>query len=108
SEKNNFPLPKNGSRFLRELIGEGRVLADATLTDLVAKVPTSRLPDNRLINKNAEIRVLHARRQSLPDWLDMRSGYVYVFPDAVAEPSTSDEVQELLAWAQENGAIVIL
>src|SRR5699024_12880590 len=30
-----------------------------------------------------------------------------VFPDAVAEPSTSDEVQELLAWAQENGALVI-
>lgn len=107
SEKNNFPLPKNGARFLRELIGEGRVLADATLADVVAKVPTSRLPDHRLVNKNAEVRVRHARGQSLPDWLAMRSGEFHVFPDAVAEPSTSDEVQELLAWAQENGALVI-
>lgn len=107
SEKNNFPLPKNGARFLRSLIGDGHVLADATLADVVATVPTSRLLDHRLVNKNAEVRVRHARGQSLPDWLAMRSGEFHVFPDGVAEPSTSAEVQELLAWAQEHGVLVI-
>lgn len=107
SEKNSYPLPKNGARFLHDLIGEGHVLPDAALSTVVAQVPTSRLPDHRLVNKNPETRVRHARGQSLPDWLAMRSGEFHIFPDGVAEPSSNEEVQELLAWAQEHAVLVI-
>src|SRR5699024_8717598 len=107
SEKNNYPLPKNGKQFLEELIGKGNILPDATLQQVIATVPASRLPEHPLINQEAEIRVRHARGQSLPDWLAMRSGEFEVFPDGVAEPESSAEVQEILTWALEHNVIVI-
>src|SRR5699024_6812522 len=74
SESNNYPLPKHGAKFLQNLIGHGKVLVDASLQEVIAKVPKSRLPDHPLISTDKELRVRHARGQSLPDWLAMRSG----------------------------------
>ncbi|MDG0968244.1 MAG: FAD-binding oxidoreductase [Porticoccaceae bacterium] len=92
---------------LQALVGPGTVLPQATLKDVIAKVPASRLEAHPLINTDPEVRVRHARGQSLPDWLDMHSGKVNTFPDGVAFPQTSGEVRELLAHANEYGIVVI-
>ncbi len=70
-------------------------------------MPATRLPTHPLIDTTAETRVRHARGQSLPDWLAMRSGQFGHFPDGVAQPESSAQVQELLSWATDKGVLVI-
>ena len=106
-ENNHYPLRAAGLQYIQGLIGQGRVLPDATLAAVCQNVPASRLPDHPLVSKNPEKRIRHARGQSLPDWYAMRSGQFGLFPDGVAEPSTSEQVRELLAWAQGQGVQVI-
>jgi alkyldihydroxyacetonephosphate synthase len=73
----------------------------------MASVPPSRLdPGNGLVTDPRE-RLLHARGQSLPDWIALRSGRIGTVPDAVAFPETGDEVAALLAWAREKGVRLI-
>ncbi len=103
----DFPLAENAYRFLVERIGDGSPLPDATLDDVLAQVPESRLPDHPLVTKVPEERVRHARGQSLPDWLAVRSGKLGVFPDGVAYPVASEDVRALLAYGREAGAIII-
>ena len=100
-------LPAHGEAFLAELVGPGQVLADASLEQVLAQVPASRLQAHPLICLNAEDRVRHARGQSLPDWLAMRSGDFSVFPDGVAYPESAAQIRELLAWASQQDLIVI-
>ncbi len=106
-ERVEYPLAPSAQTFLRQRLGEGRRLADAELTAVLASVPESRLPAHPLVDTDAETRVRHARGQSLPDWLAMRSGAFERFPDGVARPESSDEVRELLDWAREQGVSVI-
>lgn len=108
-------LPENGQSFLAERIGAGHVIPDATLESVCAQVPVSRLEQldlsglssQALIKADPETRVRHARGQSLPDWLAMRSGDFGLFPDAVAFPETSDEVAELLQLADQQNIDLI-
>ncbi len=101
-------LPAHGAAFLENLVGSGQRLKDATLEQVLAQVPESRLSlRHPLISVDAEVRVRHARGQSLPDWLAMRSGEFGVFPDGVALPETAAQIRELMAWAREQDAIVI-
>lgn len=106
-DKNDFPLKKSAHEFLSERLGQGAPLPDASLESVVAQVPASRLPDHPLISTDAETRVRHARGQSLPDWLAMRSGNFGIFPDGVAQPETSAQVRELLQFAVTEGIRVI-
>lgn len=107
----SHPLPPEGRRFLHERIGQAKPLADATLESVCQRVPPSRLPADPdmkdLIDRSAEARVRHARGQSLPDWLAMRSGQMEPFPDGVAQPHNSDQVATLLAWARQHGVRLI-
>lgn len=103
----NMALPEKGQGFLSERIGVGRPLPDASLESVCAQVPPSRLPAHPLILTDAETRVRHARGQSLPDWLAMRSGAFDVFPDGVALPESSEQVAELLAYAADHDVEVI-
>ena len=100
-------LPAHGAAFLAERVGPGQVLADASLEQVLAQVPASRLPTHALFTLDAEDRVRHARGQSLPDWLAMRSGEFGVFPDGVAYPETAEQIRELLAWASAHDVILI-
>jgi alkyldihydroxyacetonephosphate synthase len=50
---------------------------------------------------------MHARGQSMHDWVDMRYGRVHSFPDGVAFPETDEHVRVLLKYAKEAGARVI-
>ena len=83
----------SGRSFLESLIGKSTPLQDASLEQVLASVPESRLPPNVLYSLDAEDRLRHARGQSLPDWLALRSGKLGVFPDAVAYPESSEQVQ---------------
>ncbi|MBT8765158.1 FAD-binding oxidoreductase [Metapseudomonas boanensis] len=100
-------LPSNGQAFLAARIGAGQPLADASLAQVLAQVPASRLAAHPLVSLDAEVRVRHARGQSLPDWLAMREGTFGCFPDGVAFPETAEQVRQLLAWAAEQDVLLI-
>jgi alkyldihydroxyacetonephosphate synthase len=100
-------VSEHGGALIRSFIGEPKALADVSLESVIAKVPASRLPKHPLISTDAEDRVRHARGQSFPDWLAMRSGDFDVFPDGIAYPETSTQVREILDLAVEHDFIVI-
>lgn len=99
--------PQSGLAFLKTQIGSVNALPDAELAQVLTKVPASRLAPHPLIVTKAEDRLKHARGQSFPDWLAMRSGDFGVFPDGVAYPQSSAEVRELLDWAEQQDVDVI-
>lgn len=106
-ESRSMALPKSADTFLADLLGTTHPLPDAALSDVCAKVPQSRLPEHKLISVDIEARVRHARGQSLPDWLAMRSGDFKVFPDGVAFPENAEHVSELMQYAKANDVEVI-
>jgi alkyldihydroxyacetonephosphate synthase len=100
-------VPAAALRLLEAEVGRAEPHPDAALADVVAAVPDSRLPDHPLISPDPEDRVRHARGQSLPDWIALRSGRLEAVPDAVARPGDAGQVRELLAFAATAGASVI-
>lgn len=102
-------LPASAESMLVGALGASKPLPDATFADVVDSVPTSRLAgvDHPLLDTDPGLRVRHARGQSLPDWLAMRSGEFGVFPDAVARPESGEQVRELLCLAEAQDAVVI-
>ncbi|WP_166259302.1 FAD-binding oxidoreductase [Marinobacter salicampi] len=103
----HLDLPPAGREFLVERVGPGEPLPDASLEAVCAKVPQSRIEPDQLIDTSAETRVRHARGQSLPDWLAMRSGRIDPFPDGVATPVNAQEIRDLLAYANRHGVVLI-
>lgn len=106
-ESTDFPASPAVVVFLKKVLGDTKALADASHADVLPRVPPSRLPAHPLIKTDAAIRVLHARGQSLPDWLALRSGEIGLFPDGVAEPVSGAEVCKLLDFARQHDAVVI-
>jgi alkyldihydroxyacetonephosphate synthase len=100
-------LPPAGAAAIGRVIGRASPPRDAPLADVVAAVPPSRLPRHGLVTEDPEVRVRHARGQSLPDWVALRTGRLGAVPDGVAVPGDATEVRELLAWAARVGARVI-
>lgn len=108
-EKNNFgfELTKTSQNYIEKLLGKSSALPEITLDEAIAKVPESRSPHHTLINTDAEVRLRHCRGQSIPDWLATHSGDFGTFPDGVAFPKTTQEVQALLQFAKQENLIVI-
>jgi alkyldihydroxyacetonephosphate synthase len=100
-------LPAGGAAAIERVVGPATPPRDATLADVLAAVPASRLPRHRLVVDGAEVRVRHARGQSLPDWVALRTGRLGAVPDGVACPNDAGEVRELLTWAEAVGARVV-
>ena len=100
-------VPAAGAATLARLVGEGSPPPPAALADVVAAIPPGRLPAHRSVVIDAETRLRHARGQSLPDWLALRSGRPGAVPDGVAFPADGAEVRDLLAYAEAAGARVI-
>ncbi|PPE72834.1 FAD-binding oxidoreductase [Solimonas fluminis] len=101
------PLGEDALAFLKERVGETRPNRDASLEQALAQVPASRLPQSTVFGTDARLRMLHARGQSFPDWIAMKSGRFGPVADGVALPSSHDEAAEALAEAQRLGALVI-
>jgi alkyldihydroxyacetonephosphate synthase len=102
-----YPLSPQACRFLAERLGAGRATHDASWETVVGSVPPSRLPAHPLVTAEPAHRALHARGQSLPDWIALRSGHLGEFPDGVAYPATGSDVRDLLAYARLSGARAI-
>jgi alkyldihydroxyacetonephosphate synthase len=100
-------VPPNAVDYLHRMVGDGARTPDASLEEVICKVPISKIPQHPLISVDAEERLRHARGQSLPDWVAMRSGEFEVFPDGVAHPSNREEVADLLKYAEANSIKVI-
>lgn len=103
----DYPLPALAEHYLTAKLGALQRLPDADLSDVLAAVPPTRLPPHPLVQTDAETRLRHARGQSLPDWLALRSGRIDAFPDGVALPTSEDHVVEVLRYARAIGARVI-
>ena len=106
-ETTSKALPRRAAEALAEWVGAGTPPRDATRAEALAAVPASRLAEGAGLSTDPWERLLHARGQSLPDWIALRSGRLGVFPDAVAFPETGDEVAGLLARAKREGARVV-
>ncbi|MFL7839393.1 MAG: FAD-binding oxidoreductase [Candidatus Promineifilaceae bacterium] len=102
-----YPLAANAASFLEKKIGKGVPPKDAQLADVLAGMPHSRLADNPLISKEPEQRLRHARGQSLPDWIALRSGTISTFPDGVAFPESQSDIADLIQFAIQTGARLI-
>jgi alkyldihydroxyacetonephosphate synthase len=101
------PLSEATGQMLELLVGPATPSPSVDLEHIISKVPTSRLSAHPLISQDAEVRVRHARGQSLPDLLAMRSGEAGAFPDGVACPTSTQQVSELLQHAAEHNITVI-
>ena len=106
-DSNSYPVKPAARAFIERMLGPGTSLPEASLDRVLSRVPPARLPEHPLVNATALERVRHARGQSLPDWLAMRSGEFGVFPDGVAFPTCAAEVRELLAYARQHQVLVI-
>jgi alkyldihydroxyacetonephosphate synthase len=98
-EATDYPLPESGAGYLERTLGAGVHYPDATLESTLASVPASRLPSGLGLSLDPRDRLLHARGQSLPDWVALRAGRIGTFPDGVACPEDSSEIVELLGLA---------
>ncbi len=105
--KIDLPVPERVAPLLASLAGPGRPRRDAALEDVLPRVPGSRLGEQAHWNLDPEVRLRHARGQSLSDWLELRFGTVGSFPDAVAFPTTTEQLARTLELAQEAEALVI-
>lgn len=108
SEEGMSPrLADDALRILAHAIGPGRPQPDARFEDVVAAVPVSRLGDADGLSTEPADRIRHARGQSLADWVALRSGRLDWLPDAIARPTTDDDVHQLFTQAERAGAILI-
>lgn len=106
-DSTNYHIPASAARFLYQKIGKGLSPEDASLKEVLSKVPKPRRSKHPLINTEPMPRVLHARGQSFPNWVNLRSGQINSFPDGVAFPTSEGEVAELLQYAAKKGFRVI-
>jgi alkyldihydroxyacetonephosphate synthase len=100
-------VPERAMTLLRELVGPSAAPLDASLDEVVAAVPPSRLDADGGLDVDPLERVRHARGQSLPDWIALRSGRLGAVPDAIAQPPDSASVAALLATAASTGSTLV-
>lgn len=98
-----YPLPESAARFLNDLLGKGQAREDASLNAALRSLPASRLSPGEGVDTEPLARLRHARGQSLPDWIALRSGAIGPAPDGVATPSSANEVEELIRRAVRRG-----
>ncbi len=100
-------LSPHGRDLLVQLLGAGSSTRDARLEEVVASVPPSRVEASASLSVDPEDRIRHARGQSLPDWIALRSGRLGAMPDAVAHPADAADVRDLLGRAGAAGWVLI-
>ena len=100
-------LPAGARALLERELGPGSPFPDATFEAALANVPRSRVRGHPLVDDGPADRLRHARGQSLPDWIALRSGRLGWVPDGVAHPSSDEDVRGLLRWAAETGTALI-
>ncbi|WP_201558264.1 FAD-binding oxidoreductase [Psychrobacter sp. 72-O-c] len=107
----NKKVSTHGAKLIKSHIGKTKKLSSVSLQEVLKKVPKSRLPaaitNLDMVSIDNEDRLRHARGQSFPDWIAMHGGEFKVFPDGVAMPQSTSDVETLLQLAREHDLIVI-
>jgi alkyldihydroxyacetonephosphate synthase len=114
----DYPVPPALAELLADRIGAGQPPDDVSLATAVRQVPPSRLPEGAgpvgslgeiagLLSSDPADRLLHARGQSFPDLVAMRSGQLGAVPDVVAHPRSGSDVRALIDAARSIEAQVI-
>ena len=107
----NKTVSPHGAKLIKSHIGKTKKLSSVSLQQVLKTVPKSRLPaaltDLDIVSTDKEVRLRHARGQSFPDWIAMHGGDFEVFPDGVAFPESTADVETLLTLANEHDLIVI-
>jgi alkyldihydroxyacetonephosphate synthase len=100
-------LPAAARSMLTHMVGPAAAPPDATLADVVAALPASRVAaadaDALGLSLDPADRVRHAAGQSLPDWIARRSGRRIVAPDAVARPADAAAIRTVFERARSAG-----
>jgi len=94
-------------QFLARRVGKGLPPKDISLEQALSLVPKSRLSKHPLTSSEPMARLLHARGQSFPNWVELRSGLLKSFPDGIAFPVMDTEVSELIRYARQSGVHII-
>ena len=105
--RTDYPLPASARAYLANLFGSLDPQPDVTYEAVLKSLPPSRLPVHPLVDISAGERLIHARGQSLPDWVALRSGRIGAFPDGVASPRTAEDVRTLMEYATKAGMKII-
>ena len=92
---------------LDRVLGPGTPPLDAGLADVLRRLPAPRLAAGGGLSTDPEDRLRHARGQSFPDLVALRSGQVGAVPDATALPTSAQDVRGLLRRADELDAVVV-
>lgn len=107
----NKKVSAHGAKLIKSHIGKTKKLPSVSLQEVLKTVPKSRLPvamtELDTVSVDNEVRLRHARGQSFPDWIVMHGGDFEVFPDGVAFPESTADVETLLKLASEHDLIVI-
>ncbi len=106
-DSDSYSLSAEARGFVQARLGESKPAVDASRDEVLRSVPESKIRGSAAFKSDAAPRVDHARGQSFADWIAMRYGRMGPFPDAVAFPTTHDEVASALAEARKLSAIVI-
>jgi len=107
SDRVDFPLTEGSKSFLAESLGPSEPGPSAKIEDLVRNVKPGRLSAHPLIDTNPLLRLTHARGQSLPDWIALRFGSTGCLPDGVTQPSSEDDVLQILQTGKKSGISLI-
>ena len=107
----NKKVSAHGAKLIKSHIGKTKKLSSVSLQQVLKTVPESRLPagltELDTVSIDSEDRLRHARGQSFPDWIAMHGGDFEVFPDGVAHPQSTADVETLLKLASEHDLIII-
>jgi alkyldihydroxyacetonephosphate synthase len=102
-----YHLPELAAQYLARRLLPGSQPVDVSFDSLVRGVPASSLPPAPFLDDAPAGRLLHARGQSLPDWLGLRYGKISGFPEAVAFPGSDEEIRELFTYCSKTGAAIV-
>ena len=105
----SYPLPETAVEKLAAWVGKAKPVKDASLDAVLSSVPQSRLAEAEadFVTLAPIERVRHARGQSLPDWVALRSGQLGVFPDGVAYPVDTSQIRQIIDWAIANEVVLV-
>jgi alkyldihydroxyacetonephosphate synthase len=96
-------LPGGAWSWLERQVGAGTPSRDASLAEAIAALPPARLDAlGPFAADDPEDRLRHARGQSFPDWLAVRTGRVGWAPDGVAHPADRAAVRSLIEFAERE------
>ncbi|MGA9398946.1 MAG: FAD-binding oxidoreductase [Anaerolineaceae bacterium] len=102
-DQKTYPLPESARPYLVEHVGQLCTYKDISQKELLKKVPNSHIKSDGQISTDPFERLIHARGQSVGDWIAMYSGRIDAYPDGVAYPESDEDVRELIKTAHRNG-----